>query len=161
MLRLNTLTSRGAVYINAASYQKLLSSMSYSLLPSDVIDVDGEFLRGDIAVRLVQVDEHDPAILKSLGYLGLYVGKTLVNYSSREIAKIKGLDDHGIQKQLGYVGSGSVASGSTIHLLKTPVLRRVRISHLPTKVPEFELPHFGLKKCRNKHLVGILISPKK
>jgi glutamate 5-kinase len=78
---------RGRVIIDQGAQQALVN-MGKSLLPVGVVDVEGDFAPGDV-VRVV--DEK-----------GLELARGLVNYSSSELVKIKGLSTQKVEELLGY-----------------------------------------------------------
>jgi glutamate 5-kinase len=68
---------------------KALQKKGRSLLPSGVIKIDGSFVRGDV-VSIVGVDKN------------IEIARGLVNYSDKEIRKVKGLRTSLIKKTLGH-----------------------------------------------------------
>ncbi len=94
---------KGRVYLDAGAVEALLQK-GKSLLPSGIIKVDGKFEGGD-AVGCV--DEK-----------GVEVARGLVNYSSREIEKIRGCRTTDIEKRLGYKFSDEVIHRDNLVILK-------------------------------------------
>lgn len=82
-----TLRPRGRLVIDAGAQSALLEK-GKSLLPSGIVDVEGNFDLGD-AVHCVGRD-------------GAILAKGLVNFSSEEIKKIKGLKTTQIKQVLGH-----------------------------------------------------------
>ena len=78
---------RGRVIIDGGAAEALMNQ-GKSLLPVGVVGVEGEFAPGDV-VRVV-MDE------------GPEVARGLVNYSSSELVKIKGLSTQKAEELLGY-----------------------------------------------------------
>jgi glutamate 5-kinase len=75
----------GAIKIDSGAAHALMNGSS--LLPSGVIDVQGDFEAGDI-ISIVCED--------------VEVARGVADYSSRELAKIKGKQTHEIEKILGF-----------------------------------------------------------
>jgi glutamate 5-kinase len=82
-----TLRPKGIIHIDDGAARAILDS-GKSLLPSGILSVEGEFSTGD-PVEFRRYD-NEP------------VGKGLVNYSSADIRKIKGLKSNQIKNRLGY-----------------------------------------------------------
>lgn len=93
------------MFIDDGAYKALTRTDKAGLLPVGVVDVEGNFAQQD-AVSLVVVKR-----LPQGGYevLGKEVGRALVNYSSTEIARIKGERSSAIQEKLGYADGEYVA----------------------------------------------------
>ncbi|KAG8165464.1 hypothetical protein KVR01_004016 [Diaporthe batatas] len=106
---LHGLKPHGDVYIDAGCYRALLDKAG--LLPAGIVDVDGHFGQHE-SVRLLVV-ERDDAGAEAGGkpWRGepLDVGRALVNYSSTQVALIKGHQSKEIEGLLGYADSGYVA----------------------------------------------------
>jgi len=102
------LQPHGTVYIDAGAHRAL--SNKAGMLPVGVVDVEGSFGQQE-AVKIVVVNRLDPA---SFEYSKtepepFEVGRALVNYSSAEIRRIRGLKSSGIQEVLGYADSEYIA----------------------------------------------------
>ena len=82
-----TLRSRGRLTVDDGAKKALLEK-GKSLLPSGIIDVDGDFAVGDP--------------VSCLDREGMTIAKGLVNFSSAEIRKIMGLKTTGIVQVLGH-----------------------------------------------------------
>jgi len=83
----------GDIVVDAGA-EKALRGQGRSLLPSGILDVKGEFLRGDtVAVLNAQ---------------GAEIARGVSNYSSLEIARIKGRQTNEIGDILGYEGYDAV-----------------------------------------------------
>lgn len=102
---LHGLAPHGIVYIDEGAYRALTRTDKAGLLPVGVVDVTGSFAQQD-AVSLVVVKR-----LPKGGYqvMGKEVGRALVNYSSTEIARIKGEKSSAILEKLGYADGEYVA----------------------------------------------------
>jgi len=83
-----TVRPKGKIYIDDGALNALLKK-GKSLLPSGVVKVDGNFIKGDI-VSILKANE------------GRETARGLMNYSSGEVHKIKGLRSSLIKKTLGY-----------------------------------------------------------
>ncbi len=83
-----TVRPKGKIYIDDGALNALLKK-GKSLLPSGVVKVDGNFIKGDI-VSVLNVNENRET------------ARGLMNYSSGEVQKIKGLRSSLIKKTLGY-----------------------------------------------------------
>jgi len=117
---LHGLTPHGTVYIDAGAHRALENKAG--LLPVGVVDVEGAFAQQE-AVRLVVVDRIPRSSLSPSTSIassngngvklwegpGLEVGRALVNYSSLEIARIKGVRGGEIEGVLGYAETEYVA----------------------------------------------------
>ncbi|KAK2604429.1 hypothetical protein N8I77_007360 [Diaporthe amygdali] len=107
---LHGLKPHGDVYIDAGCYRALLDKAG--LLPAGIVDVDGHFGQHE-SVRLLVVERVEAADGGEDGRLWrgepLDVGRALVNYSSTQVALIKGHQSKEIEGLLGYADSGYVA----------------------------------------------------
>jgi glutamate 5-kinase len=83
-----TVRPKGKIYIDDGALNALLKK-GKSLLPSGVVKVDGNFIKGDIVSILNVNDNRETA-------------RGLMNYSSGEVQRIKGLRSSLIKKTLGY-----------------------------------------------------------
>ncbi|KAL2136575.1 hypothetical protein VTI74DRAFT_2880 [Chaetomium olivicolor] len=117
---LHGLRPHGTIYIDQGAYKALLGKAG--LLPVGVVDVEGNFAQQE-AVRICVVDRKKAAGVISPGGGGegkgweghaLEVGRALTNYSSAEIARIKGHQSTEIEKLLGYADSEYVAQRESI-----------------------------------------------
>ncbi|KAI9823528.1 MAG: hypothetical protein M1819_001329 [Sarea resinae] len=131
---LHGLAPHGTVYIDEGAHRALADKAG--LLPVGVVDVEGHFAQQE-AVRLVvrkRHDHHHPAAVSSTASStptsttppvlhhghghdqnqppnqgGEEIGRALVNYSSTEIQRIRGLKSTEIESVLGYADSEYVA----------------------------------------------------
>jgi glutamate 5-kinase len=141
---LHGLAPHGTVYIDEGAHRALLSKAG--LLPAGVVDLKGHFAQQE-AVRVVVVHRplgencktpekltphDDPPTLNATSTVddkpwlaaGLEVGRALVNYSSTEITRIKGLQSTEIQGMLGYADSDYVALRENVSLTTRKTLSR-------------------------------------
>ncbi|RHZ53175.1 hypothetical protein CDV55_104201 [Aspergillus turcosus] len=116
---LHGLKPHGSLYIDHGAYNALLNKAG--LLPAGVVGVDGHFGQQE-AVRLVVVERLSPDSLNGdflhHGQEPKEVGRALVNYSSAEIARIKGHRSTHIQSLLGYADSEYVALRENISFFR-------------------------------------------
>jgi glutamate 5-kinase len=117
---LHGLAPHGTIYIDAGAHRALADKAG--LLPVGVVDVEGAFAQQE-AVRLVAVERiPKPSLPSGSTKLwdgpGIEVGRALVNYSSGEIARIKGVRSNEIQGLLGYADSEYVALRENISFFK-------------------------------------------
>lgn len=141
---LHGLAPHGTVYIDEGAHQALISKAG--LLPAGVMHVEGHFAQQE-AVRIVVIpsspspssqtqnltppslpSEHDQNSVPSsagMAKMDVEVGRALVNYSSAEIKRIKGLRSTQILGVLGYADSEYVALRQNVSLAKSRVSRPV------------------------------------
>lgn len=139
---LHGLAPHGTVYIDEGAHRALTSKAG--LLPAGVVHVEGQFAQQE-AVRIVVIpsapssfpqaqnatppslpSEHDQnGVPGSAGMtkIDVEVGRALVNYSSTEIMRIKGLRSTEILGVLGYADSDYVALRENVSLAKSRVSR--------------------------------------
>ncbi|KAK2762756.1 hypothetical protein FQN54_000930 [Arachnomyces sp. PD_36] len=117
---LHGLTPRGSVTIDEGAFVALQDKAG--LLPAGVVGVEGHFHQQE-AVRLLVVDT--PSTGSDLdGEIQLCaaepreVGRILVNYSSNEINRIKGVRSSQIHRILGYADSEYIALRENISLME-------------------------------------------
>ncbi|KAK2802493.1 hypothetical protein FQN50_007299 [Emmonsiellopsis sp. PD_5] len=111
---LHGLTPHGTIYIDHGAYSALLNKAG--LLPAGILAVEGNFSQQE-SVKLVVIDKPRPSPSSLNGdytHQGdaaqpREVGRALVNYSSNEVARIKGLRSNQIHSVLGYADSQYVA----------------------------------------------------
>ncbi len=137
---LHGLAAHGTIFIDEGAHRAL--TRKAGLLPVGVVDVEGNFGQQE-AVRLVVVSrptnstptalidggapispvkkdiDEKPAVAPA------EVGRALVNYSSAEIARIKGLQSTDIQSVLGYADSEYVALRENVSLARREPSRPV------------------------------------
>ena len=127
---LHGLAPHGTLYIDRGASTALANKAG--LLPVGIVDVEGTFAQQE-AVRLVVVDKIPIGSLSPAGdsssYApsgGLYqfvlkergeeIGRAVVNYSSSEIMRVKGLRSSEIRKVLGYADTEYVAFRENVSL---------------------------------------------
>ncbi|EXJ84938.1 glutamate 5-kinase [Capronia epimyces CBS 606.96] len=126
---LHGLAPHGIIYVDRGASQALVNKAG--LLPVGVVRVEGTFAQQE-AVRLVVVDKQPLGSLSPSGdsnnasaVLQLVqpveeIGRAVVNYSSAEISRIRGLRSSEIRSVLGYADSEYVAFRENISLHATP-----------------------------------------
>lgn len=117
---LHGLAPHGTIYIDAGAHRALAEKAG--LLPVGVVGVEGAFAQQE-AVRLVAVERLPKSSIpagstKTWEGPGIEVGRALVNYSSGEIARIKGVRSNEIQGLLGYADSEYVALRENISFFR-------------------------------------------
>ena len=130
---LHGLAPHGAVYIDRGAASAL--SQHAGLLPVGIVHVSGTFAQQE-AVRLIAVDRVPLGSLSPRGdsesistftqarmefvdyERGEEIGRAVVNYSSTEVARIKGLRSKEIEGVLGYADSEYVAFRENVSLLE-------------------------------------------
>lgn len=149
---LHGLAPHGTVYIDEGAHRALISRAG--LLPAGVVDVEGHFAQQE-AVRIVVVtsspalssatqnptppplpserDEDGMPNSSGMAKVDVEVGRALVNYSSAEIKRIKGLRSTEILGVLGYADSEYVALRQNVSLAKS------RFSRPATPAPPLAL----------------------
>ncbi len=120
---LHGLAPHGTIYIDRGASRALANKAG--LLPVGVVAVEGTFAQQE-AVRLVVVDRRPLGSLEPSGdssaptthlvLRGEELGRALVNYSSAEVARIKGLRSSEIIGVLGYADSEYVAYRENVSL---------------------------------------------
>ncbi|EOO04377.1 putative glutamate 5-kinase protein [Phaeoacremonium minimum UCRPA7] len=127
---LHGLKPHGTVYIDAGAHKALLDKAG--LLPVGVVDVEGTFAQQE-SVRLVVVKRSPVPSADGRHWVGPAedVGRALANYSSAEIARIKGRQSKEIEALLGYADSEYVAEREHISFFR-------RESRPQTPIPEIE-----------------------
>ncbi|KAL9122606.1 MAG: hypothetical protein Q9187_000838 [Circinaria calcarea] len=142
---LHGLAPHGTIYIDEGAHRALLDKAG--LLPAGVVDVLGNFAQQE-AVRLVVVkrlrrrpfsglqtrplgpflndsttdeneEPNDTELFERLKPPPVEIGRALVNYSSAEVSRIKGVRSTEIEGLLGYADSEYVALRENISLMKT------------------------------------------
>ncbi|KAI9773596.1 MAG: hypothetical protein M1840_006870 [Geoglossum simile] len=112
---LHGLAPRGTVYIDEGAYHALVGKAG--LLPAGIVDVEGTFAQQEAVRLIVRCLPHTGSAEKPRA-LPIEVGRALVNYSSTEITRIKGVQSTEIQDILGYADSEYVALRENIAFLK-------------------------------------------
>ena len=141
---LHGLAPHGIIYIDEGAHRALLDKAG--LLPAGIVDVFGNFAQQE-AVRLVVVkrlrrrplsglstrplgslpngstdeneESNDTELFEKLKPPPVEIGRALVNYSSAEVSRIKGVRSTEIEGLLGYADSEYVALRENISLMKT------------------------------------------
>ncbi|KAL1873968.1 hypothetical protein VTK73DRAFT_669 [Phialemonium thermophilum] len=115
---LHGLKSHGTVYIDAGAHKALMRGAG--LLPVGVVDVEGTFAQQE-AVRLCVVQRVSPSeggSSRTWEGPAVEVGQALANYSSAEIARIKGHRSAEIESILGYADSEYVTQREHVVFFK-------------------------------------------
>lgn len=123
---LHGLAAHGTIYIDRGAATALYNKAG--LLPVGIVDVSGSFAQQE-AVRIVIVDRQPvgsltPAPSDEAGHKAYFtyyqkgeeIGRAIVNYSSEQIARIKGLRSTEIARVLGYADSEYVAYRENVSL---------------------------------------------
>lgn len=123
---LHGLAPHGTIYIDRGAATALYNKAG--LLPVGIVDVSGHFAQQE-AVRLVIVDRQpigslSPAPTEETGQKAYFsflqrgeeIGRAVVNYSSEQVARIKGLRSIEIARVLGYADSEYVAYRENVSL---------------------------------------------
>lgn len=123
---LHGLAPHGTIYIDRGAATALQNKAG--LLPVGVVDVSGTFAQQE-AVRLVIVDRQpigslSPAPSEEAGQKAYFtllqrgeeIGRAVVNYSSEQVARIKGIRSSEISRVLGYADSEYVAFRENVSL---------------------------------------------
>ncbi|KAJ9635872.1 Glutamate 5-kinase [Coniosporium tulheliwenetii] len=123
---LHGLAPHGTLYIDAGAHRALCAKAG--LLPVGVVDLEGAFAQQE-AVRLVVVKRTSNGTGAANGMVyekteAGEVGRAIVNYSSAEIRRIRGLRSTEIAAVLGYADSEYVALRENVAVL--PVERTSR-----------------------------------
>jgi glutamate 5-kinase len=79
---------QGRLTVDAGAL-KALTHQGRSLLPSGVVDVQGDFAAGEVVAVVSQTD-------------GREIGRGLVNFEATELRKIRGAHTREIEERLGY-----------------------------------------------------------
>jgi glutamate 5-kinase len=113
----------GNIYVDENAHIALMEKAN--LFPVGVVDVDGSFAQQEaVRIFLVKRLPRAPGEPKSFHYektdpAPVEVGRAVVNYSSAEIKRIKGLQATEISAVLGYADSEYVAFRENIAFFKT------------------------------------------
>ena len=157
---LHGLAPHGTIYIDRGAATALHNKAG--LLPVGIVDVSGSFAQQE-AVRLVIVDRQpvgslspapteDGAVAQKAYFTyyqkGEEIGRALVNYSSEQVARIKGLRSTEIARVLGYADSEYVAYRENVSLSidhrsrpDTPTAKESRTPEQSTHDLRSELAH--------------------
>lgn len=105
---LHGLASYGSITVDRGAYTAITRATNKAgLLPAGIIGLEGTFHANE-CVDLYAADNKDGQIDPN-GAEPLLIGRVLVNYSSTEIDRIKGLQSTEIENQLGYADSEYIA----------------------------------------------------
>lgn len=138
---LHGLRTRGTLYIDQGCFEALTRKQRAGLLPAGIVAVEGLFHDGEcVSIKVVPADttkragESGPASAVTPALLAdaVEVGHCRVNYSSVEIALIKGHKSHEIETILGFADSEYVAHRD--NLAFPPSLPPLTDDLLPAKV---------------------------
>jgi glutamate 5-kinase len=94
---------RGRLIVDAGALRALRDD-GRSLLPSGVVEVEGEFSVGDVVAVVAQAD-------------GRELGRGLVNFDAAELRKIRGAKTGQIEERLGYRGADEVIHRDNLVIL--------------------------------------------
>ncbi|KAK5163245.1 Glutamate 5-kinase [Saxophila tyrrhenica] len=114
---LHGLAPHGTLYIDAGAHNALTNKAG--LLPVGVIDVEGSFSQQE-CVRLSVLPTRTSPLSE-----GEEVGRALVNYSSAEIKRFKGVRSSQIAEIIGYADSEYVALRESVALFRREMSRPV------------------------------------
>ncbi|EHY55576.1 Glutamate 5-kinase, variant 2 [Exophiala dermatitidis] len=164
---LHGLAPHGTVYIDRGASNALANKAG--LLPVGVVGVEGSFAQQE-AVRLVVVDKQPLGSLQSatvdsgssaeggaggpvlqLVSRGEEIGRAVVNYSSAEISRIKGLRSSDIAKVLGYADSEYVAFRENVSLHAIPDKSRPATPSALNTPNKDRTPESSLADLRSAH----------
>lgn len=100
---LHGLRTKGALVIDQGCFDALTRKNRAGLLPAGILDVEGSFHESEcVSIKVVPSKESEISE-------AVEVGHCRVNYSSLEIARIKGLNSREIEKVLGFADSEYIA----------------------------------------------------
>lgn len=106
---LHGLTAHGNIYVDQGASSAITRTNRAGLLPVGIIKAEGVFHTMEcVSVYTAFRDEKDPTAIAT-DKPTVLIGRALVNYSSAEIERIKGLRSDLIEKELGYVDSEYIA----------------------------------------------------
>src|SRR6201996_7515946 len=114
---LHGLAPHGTIFIDAGAHNALTNKAG--LLPVGVVDVEGNFSQQE-CVRLRALPSRSSPLSE-----GEEVGRALVNYSSTEIKRIRGVKSSQIADIIGYADSEYVALRESVALFKREISRPV------------------------------------
>ncbi|KAK9479369.1 Aspartate/glutamate/uridylate kinase [Lipomyces japonicus] len=116
---LHGLKAHGTVYIDHGAYRAVTRADKAGLLPAGVVDVQGNFNASEtVSIKVVNRADYENLHNKEsftseqedeLFEQAEEIGKAIVNYSSVEINRIKGLKSFEIEPLLGYADSEYIA----------------------------------------------------
>ncbi|KAK5111698.1 hypothetical protein LTR62_004804 [Meristemomyces frigidus] len=107
---LHGLSPHGTLYIDAGAHAALQNKAG--LLPVGILDLSGAFAQSECVRLSILPSPHSPLTEAE------EVGRALVNYSSTEIRRIKGVRSERIAEVLGYADSEYVALRDSVALFK-------------------------------------------
>ncbi|KXL46764.1 hypothetical protein M433DRAFT_65201 [Acidomyces richmondensis BFW] len=122
---LHGLAPHGTVYIDTGAYAALVAKAG--LLPVGVVDCDGSFGQQE-CVRVSVLPTRTAPVSEAEE-----VGRALVNYSSAEIKRLRGVRSSQIVDVLGYADSEYVALRDSIALFKREISRPVTPMQIPSE----------------------------
>ncbi|KAK0284885.1 Glutamate 5-kinase [Friedmanniomyces endolithicus] len=123
---LHGLAPHGTLYIDTGAHAALAAKAG--LLPVGIVDVAGTFGQQE-CVRISVLHSRDTTKLDEAEE----VGRALVNYSSAEIKRIRGVRSNQIAEVLGYADSEYVAWRESVALFKKEMSRPVTPSTMESK----------------------------
>ncbi|KAM3585802.1 Glutamate 5-kinase [Umbelopsis sp. WA50703] len=108
---LHGLKSAGAIFVDKGAYHAIVAKQRSSLLAAGIVKVEGEFAAQQSALVVHETtDESGQTKI-------IEIGKGLVNYSSIEIALVKGHKSSEIADILGYVDSDCIMNRDNLVII--------------------------------------------
>ncbi|ANB15268.1 glutamate 5-kinase [Sugiyamaella lignohabitans] len=101
---LHGLSPSGSIFIDQGASSALTRSNRAGLLPVGIINVDGIFHTSE-CVNIYSAHRSSDGVGMDKSKPSKLIGKALVNYSSTELDRIKGLHSHEIESAIGYADS--------------------------------------------------------
>jgi glutamate 5-kinase len=111
---LHSLYAHGTLLVDEGAF-KAMANHSASLFAAGVVGVEGDF-NDQEAVRIVlaKQDTEKNVIVR------VEIGKGIVNYTSSEVERVKGLHSHDIARILGYQDAECIVHRDNLVITKAP-----------------------------------------